>query len=280
MRPLVVAAMAGGVALLALGCKESASRRVEDPWPLVKWLIERNRAPIEQDPYASTLLTREKWQRLHLEFFKGGGVAVYWDRGGIGTLGDPLVFREDGTYLCSPIRYAPIDVTGDGARDLVTTEWITGKIGFRVYDLTKTPIRRVTLGSMHKYSFSKTLHPGLWDADGDGVFEIICLLPLDGLDPDCDIDTTAVRAAGVDGLITVWSLLGGVPRVVLAIGNLPFQGPDEFLHSGLYLGAPGQDPTEAVSWDAGAGRFRLPKIADVRVFVNRSIHPRADGNHS
>ncbi len=280
MRSLGLLALGVAVALLVLGCNAGRSQRVGTPWPTVRFLLDRNRARIEQDPHAPLLPTREEWQRLHLEFFKGGGVALYWDRGGIGSPAGPLVFGEDGTYLCSPVRYAPIDVTGDGVRDLVTTEWIGAEVGFRVYDLAKRPVSRVTLGSMCKYSFSQRLHPAFWDADHDGVFEIICLLPVVGLASDCHLEISKLKGTGVDGLITVWSFLGGTPRIVLAIGTLPFRGPDEFLVSGLWLGAPGEDPSQEVTWDSATGSFRVPDIDGIRVFVNRSMHPKADGARS
>jgi len=248
---------------VASGCRNAERKAVQDPWPVVEALLEQNSEILKSKGHM-ILPTKQDWVRLDLEYFRGG-LALNWSSGGVGPLSGGLLFREDGTFLCSALHYIPIDVTGDGVRDLVTTGIGGMGIGFFVYDLARPVASPIFLGSMIKYSMTKGNYPAVWDADGDGTFEIITCGPPNGVPHNCGLDTAALEAEEIEWVVMVWSLKRGVPRIVLALSTM-----DEYeysFHSPWFLGL--SIARKSVTWDAAAGHFQVPDLEGLRVLINR-----------
>jgi hypothetical protein len=204
----------------------------------------------------------QAWDRLRLGYFPGG-VAVNWYYGTM-EMASPILFDASGAFVCQAIQYASARVTGADSQDVVTAEWIGLGIGFVVHRLDQPKPRGILLGSMSKYAYSLQLFPAIWDFDDDGVFEIICLLPSCSLAKGAGIDLSRLKGESEEWLVTVWSLRGGAPKIVLAFTECEYHAPGG-LYDGLYVEG------KKIEWDAKAKRFAVPDFAHIRVLVNEGL---------
>lgn len=255
------------------GCHEASTTSIGNPWPEVRCLMEANRTHIERKV---GLPSEDAWSRLSLEYFRAGGaynVALSWSDSRLSS--KPLLFDRTGRFLCYPVTYANLDVTGDGMRDLITVEFENPGVHYRVRDLAAEPHTCVDLAIVDRVSVGEDMHPRCYDFDKDGTFEIICRLPYGALRHGGSLVQECEALRPEERVIVVWSLYGGTARIVLALASVWAALPDPLM-GGLAIGS---DPDTvayggaSVTWNAGASRFVIPRVPGARVLINRAILP-------
>lgn len=251
--------------VLLSGCESpSHNVRTGDPAALVRGLIEHN--GLKKPPFSDRVpLPRrgQDWDHLMLAYFPGGVAVSWW--GGMEAK-NPLLFRSDGTFMACVMQYSSaVPLTRQGTRDLITAEYGGAGICIMLRPLEPRGSEPVQLASMIKYAYSATMFPRLWDADQDGVFEIVCCLQAGAVNVIATAETRIPGADPREPVLVVWSVQNGVPRVVLALGECcEFQGLDEWASELFVQG-------KEIKWDETTGRFLVPKLEGIPVLVNRGL---------
>jgi hypothetical protein len=254
-----------GLSLVCGACGHSARNRVQDPWLLVWSLLHRNEGAIG----FATPDIREMpdiWPRLGLEYFNGG-VAVLRSSEGSLAPRHPLLFNDDGGFLCRAIRFMSVDVTGDGNRDLIAAAWHDPDVCFLFFDMTSRPVKAVTLGGLNRLSVGPSAFPVTHDFDADRRPEVICYSSTRLLHRDAGLDVEAMEKRGVNTVAAVWSLAVGKPRIVLAFDGtkILYEPPDDTNPTCLLING------EDIVWNPSAKCFEVPESAQGALLLNRAL---------